>query len=63
MLQDRYIPSHSSVRLASAQYVKDNTVDELALVAANVKARKRPGLKFWKMEKQRLRKLKQGKCK
>lgn len=59
---DRYMKTRSTLHLESDKYVKENKVDELALVAASVKARRRPGLKYWKLERQRLRRWKKHKC-
>lgn len=62
VIEDSRLPSHASVKAASAQYVKDNTVDELALVAAQVAARRKPGAFFRKLFKLEEKRRKENKC-
>lgn len=66
IIEDLRLPNNASVHAASAQFVKDNTVDELALVAAQVAARKKPGAYFRKLFMIEARKRKEnmlhGKC-
>lgn len=56
------LPTYQSVKQESAQFVKDNSVDELAIVAAQVAAKKKPGAYFRKLLKQQEQQRKSNKC-
>lgn len=62
VIEDSRLPSYASIKMESAQFVKDNTVDELALVAAQVAARKKPGAFFRKLFKLEKQQRKANKC-